>query len=672
MFKGFMKTLFVVGITFVGLGSAFANAPVLNDLPDVTVSDFEDNTGTDNNYFVFTDAFVFDEFVSDDITPKADLKWSFDEVSGDDGVAQYYQINGKDPLHAGDAAIGTAHASGDGTHNPPPTANELRQGFTTASFRDIVFSPTSDLTAPWVGPAGSADQTAHANGKLVRFFVSDGFNVVSNDVLVNTIDDLPRDGISRASSWTPGLPTDTFDTGSETWINNNVLAVSTAAAGGSLQITYQATTSGAPFKIGSWATRNVSGDGTNSLPYATVGTDKYVRGKFSIYSSQATGDLNPSFRMRVSQRDAIQGVVFIDPNGATYAPDIRPSAEAARPSLYRVDFDPIDAPAASTGDTATGNGGAGIEIDREWVVISNGTAEAGTLYMTEAAIGTYPKLVDNTPVKQYLASANDFIGGAAAGAVAIDSYGRGSGGVYLAPTGTTIYANTGYGVTVTANTSGLTVDARSASQTAIVVVASDITNGNNADQTNTAGRIRIGEDQLYKVKFHATASPVEAKNNVQMRFQVRSLGFQYTNYLELGPGAVGGTNRELASQVMPGTGNLIPSADKDGTEAGGYYTVLFHSPMSKQIRPETSFAGAALSVRMPNISALAPEGTATTTSDQKRRDIIPGVVLITGYCPDGGSSSFPGVATQAGYVNIDKIQFYRYPALLDGSQGYGL
>lgn len=162
MKKG-LVTLFIASM-FAAAVSSYALAPTVGNLPDITVGDQDDNIGaTDNNWFVFTNAFKFDDYANDpEGMPKANLKWSFDEL---EGTAAWYNVNSMAPVH-----VGTETAVDDTTNDSAhvnPAAN-LRSVSEYASFRDIVFSPGPG-DGPYPDPTGD-----HSAGKLVRFLVSDG------------------------------------------------------------------------------------------------------------------------------------------------------------------------------------------------------------------------------------------------------------------------------------------------------------------------------------------------------------------------------------------------------------------------------------------------------------------------------------------------------------------
>jgi hypothetical protein len=380
-------------------------------------------------------------------------------------------------------------------------------------------------------------------------------------------------------------------------------------------------------------------------------------------TSPSADNNNPAFRLRVTQRNAWVQFYEVAPNSGDvftngYARDLRVSEEPTRPSLYRVDFDPTDVAAAQTRD-----------IDRGFEVLASqavggGAEQNGFLALTQSSIYTYPKLVDNTPVKSYLAASNDFVGAVAAGATSLSRWVRNSGQFGANIQQAT--ANSITGITVSSSLStGLTVDMTTLNNNSEIGVAASVwTNGNAADQGNLAGRIKIGADQLYKIKFHMT-STIPANTQSIIGLRIRSLNFQYNNALQIGPSAAGGSITAICSQASPGTGNALPLADrKPADTTGGWYTVMFHSPISKQIRPETANAGQTALQRMPGIAALDDEGE-NTGSANRRRDVI-----LDTYAYRGWNNLATGTADNL-LFSIDEAQVYRYNALADGDENYG-
>ena len=139
MRKGLITAL-MAGALSLG-ATSFAAAPTIFNLPDVTVGDLDapDCVGTGANFFVFTNAINLDEKVSDPDTPKASLLWSFAEYDDildldSNPASQWYQVNGKNPILVGDAAIIADDLAG----NPAPKspgADEIRGVSPDISFQ---------------------------------------------------------------------------------------------------------------------------------------------------------------------------------------------------------------------------------------------------------------------------------------------------------------------------------------------------------------------------------------------------------------------------------------------------------------------------------------------------------------------------------------------------------
>ena len=103
------------------------------------------------------------------------------------------------------------------------------------------------------------------------------------------------------------------------------------------------------FRINGWFTQE-AGD----LPYASVGPDNFVRGRYFVHtggqSDPSALDTIPAVRMRLSNRFAVTSMLEVfnhlnaDPEISACAQELRPSADRAKPSVYTVDFDPVDGP----------------------------------------------------------------------------------------------------------------------------------------------------------------------------------------------------------------------------------------------------------------------------------------------------------------------------------------
>jgi hypothetical protein len=135
----------------------FALAPIITCVPDIIISDVEDNSQTnDLNFFVFHDALDLDDLVEDADQLSSEIRWSFLEP------AQTLEINGlqSDPLL-----------------NPiEPGTNDLRLVSRYATFENVAWSG---------GVAGTDDSTQ----TVVTLIASDGSASDSVDIIVTTVSD---------------------------------------------------------------------------------------------------------------------------------------------------------------------------------------------------------------------------------------------------------------------------------------------------------------------------------------------------------------------------------------------------------------------------------------------------------------------------------------------------
>jgi hypothetical protein len=178
MKKGLLITL-VVAVALLS-STGFSYAPVLKNIPDIIIGDLGPNSTIDtnaNNFFVFSNAFVFDSYVTDvDTTPDL-LKWSFAKTGQTPATpAETIVINNLDVETADLTFLNP-------THN-------IRTGNPAATFRNDTLSPRSG-TIPY--PAPSADQLL-VNVHLA-LYVSDGINKDSQEITVYSMDN-HQDGYS--------------------------------------------------------------------------------------------------------------------------------------------------------------------------------------------------------------------------------------------------------------------------------------------------------------------------------------------------------------------------------------------------------------------------------------------------------------------------------------------
>jgi hypothetical protein len=571
-------------------------------LPDITIGDIEDNGVSDNNYFVFTNAFNLDAKASDAETASANLYWSFAEAayaSGavQDSTTQWFEVNGKNPLSVGNANIATGFANAvrpDLVANGSPTGTggtkNIRESGQYATFRDIVLSPG------W-GPLTSAfaSQTAvaadHNRGKFVWFFVSDGTNVTSKTIVVKSLDE-GHDTKSPASDFTPVIDNQ-YSTSSLGWQNSGTTRAGFAqvdyqSANGALRA-YSGTSPGSSaslsdqFRIIGWKeTEDADTPGLSSeLKYSQIGTGNWLRAKYFMFAEAADSTANvtninkiPDMRLRISgsqfsfaslvdlQHHSSGGDALLD----GIARDMAPSTDPLNPTVYRVDMVP-PVLAAYTADPTH----KGYVRMFETYSQNNEVQENGYLCLTESNIGTYPIPTAITLLKTYgSADMNATAGGGngqvtnlavvyhypstATPTISIESAasnGAALGSFALTPTSQ---------VSFTPSTSGYTIDTQGVDGAGgpdfhLGVATLDWVNGNSTDTNATRARVEVGLQ--YRVRFTAT-STVAASIQAQLRFRSSSVSFNYNPRLEVGGSQGGGP---IAVQYLPGTGGYAGTYD---------------------------------------------------------------------------------------------------------------
>jgi hypothetical protein len=652
MKKG-LVTLFVASM-FAATVSSYALAPTVRDLPDITIGDQEDNIGaTDNNWFVFTNAFKFDDYAEDpEGMPKDQLAWSFDELELGASTAPWFQVNGIGPIHVG-SQMAVDETTNDAAH-VAPTA-DLRNVSEYASFRDIVLSPL-----PTEGPFSDSSEAAlHGVGRDVRFLVSDGeLATRANEILVKTLDDgndlasaaaafVPwRDELfSTNNTGTPGGLTGWIPLGlttnAQTGYPSGLVAYDWDATNGAYRgRAYSSLTATADqrYRAAGWMCNSAEW-----MPYSEAGTDKYVRCKYYIYAQEANAgafankNIIPNLRVRVSERFALTSNQEVyhhqssDPGNSIYSNELAPSTNPASPSLYRVDLAPIPVPYLTSNPTTEG-------FARAFENYSLETQEAGYICMTESVLGTYPKsLADGTLLQAY-DDINDLKAWVPAAETTIYNLAW--------PTGTLfegMFPNvetTGNLPTVTEGASSITLDSTNVATDRIAVAVRNF--NPDANTNNNAIHPRVEAGKQYRIRFHLTSTQ-NTNRQAAIVMRARTIKFAWSQKLELaGAWATGGTdatpgaNNTITQQTTPGVGCQNPY--KDGTENGGWYTLILHSPMYAE-----------LGQTQTDITAAPGPGNSATSI----RDIRVGLDLID-------SLDFGNVLgyQEKGNVTVDKIEVY--------------
>jgi hypothetical protein len=406
------------------------------------------------------------------------------------------------------------------------------------------------------------------------------------------------------------------------------------------------------FKLAGWNNNRLEW-----LPYTSIGTDKYVRGKFYMYSDGQTTPSDfrqiPNFAMRLAGRFVLTANLQLTthnalfPNDDAFSAELRPSQDPTKPSVYRIDYDPIDVPFLQT---QTNNEGvlAGFNV----FTLEGG--DNGYLGLTELVIGTYPAslLADANAIrtKIYAPGVSD----------------AGNLRIYNTATDISIYnvfvppaSPVGsFGVidptpplgTYSESSAGVTFNSMAVAADKVGVIDRAFFAGNADGSPGHDARIRAAENKVYKVRYHVTSTQTTS-NQSWIWLSQRAIKFAYTQTLELAGGrsSTAANSVALARQSIPGVGSLNPDQISPG-ENGGWYTSIVNSPMHTDIRPEFP-DGTALSTRMPLISAMPGFGVNSSSN----RDFKVGAVTY-----DSISSAVSGAASEQGLHTIDRIEVREY------------
>lgn len=340
------------------------------------------------------------------------------------------------------------------------------------------------------------------------------------------------------------------------------------------------------------------------LKYVYIGPEKYVRVKYYIYTSGTTAPTGanaiPNMRMRASTRFAVNSMleVFnhlnVDLTSQIYYQELKPSSDSTKPSLYRVDFDPVDVPFLMNN--------AGTEgVLRAFETYAIDPQDNGYIGMTESSIGVYPSwMIDDTgtPAKVFAPTASDAGNLKVYTPTELDCYDlilSSTMGVFAVRDMSTTTPLPAY----SEGPWGITMDSALVPANRVGVVSREFNPG--ASET-APGWLRVEEGRQYKIRWHITSTQMSNQNS-GLTLRGRSIKFGWSQKYELSGawstgGSVPGANATICQQALPGIGCQNP--DKEGAENGGWYTMLMHTPMSIDIRPE--YAGPLVN-RMPNICA---------------------------------------------------------------------
>lgn len=393
---------------------------------------------------------------------------------------------------------------------------------------------------------------------------------------------------------------------------------------------------------------------SNYVPYGTVGTANHIRGKFYVYTGGQTNpaQLNtiPTVRLRLSNRFAVNSMFEVyshvnsDPLVGDAALELRPSSDASKPSMYRVDFDPVDVPFLTANSYSEG-------IMRGFEAYGQDPQDNGFIALKEVTLMVYPAAVLDgctPPVRVLAATASD------AGDLGLGRPGASATLNNLIPNGDFPPSSAADPATSvprhTEGPAGITMDTLQVPAERIGVALREFGPGSNPLD---ASYVRVAPGMQYRIRAHMTSTE-PANRQSMIRLRGRSVRFAWSQKLELGGAfAAGAENNAIAQQALPGVGSLNP--DKTGSENGGWYNLLMHTPLSPDIRTEFP-AGTPVEARMPLLSAQpGPQQPGTSLLDLRV-----GADLIDTL------SFTPSAKLEKGHVTIDRIEIYAYPLVEDG------
>jgi len=404
------------------------------------------------------------------------------------------------------------------------------------------------------------------------------------------------------------------------------------------------------FRVAGW-----NANASEWLPYAQINNSRYVRAKYYLFTG---GQSNPSLlntipnlRVRASFRFALNSMLEVfhhangDPANATLARELRPSSDPAKPSLYRVDLDPVDVPYLVANASVEG-------VMRAMEAYALDPQDNGYIAMTESVIGTFPAsaLPSGTDPVQVYQPSDTGAGslGVVNPAAELDLYSL----ILGAQPGEFPIRDTNPATpkpTYSESAAGVTLDS-----TAVTTDRVGIGNREFNPGASLAARARVREGRQYMIRWHLTSTQL-SNRNAAVRLRARTAKFAWSQKLEMGGAwATGGTtlnaNNAIAQQLLPGIGCLNPSKNDD--ENGGWYNMLMHTPMSVDIRRDAS---GPLNDRMPNLTAQPGPGV----NSASRRDILLGVDLVDTI--SGGLNAH----LEQGNLTVDAIWVIDYPLVDD-------
>jgi hypothetical protein len=394
------------------------------------------------------------------------------------------------------------------------------------------------------------------------------------------------------------------------------------------------------------------------LPYADCGPERHVRAKYYVYfggvAGAGDGNQVPNLRLRIANRFAVSSMLEVfhhltaDPGNAGLAAELRPSADAAVPSLYTVDMDPVDVPFLAENASAEGllRGAEAYALEPQ---------ENGYIALAESHIGAYaapqwPPLTDTNFMPRVYQPSPTGAGSLSAVNAAAEVSIRNlilspNAGVFATEDTNPATPRPAY----SESAAGITLDTLAVPADRCGIVSREFHPGPNRAASSY---VRMEPGRQYSIRWHLTSTQ-QANLNAQIRLRARALKFAWSQKFEIGGArSAGAANNLIAGQSLPGVGT--GNADRIGTEHGGWYTLLMHTPLSPEIRPEYP-PETPLQARMPLISS-EPGPNVDAPS---RRDLFLGLDLIDTF------SQNPAAREERGQVTLDRIEVRVHDLIAD-------
>ena len=192
---------------------------------------------------------------------------------------------------------------------------------------------------------------------------------------------------------------------------------------------------------------------------------------------------------------------------------------------------------------------------------------------------------------------------------------------------------------------GVTLDTTAVASDRIGFMERSFFAGGSDGSADYANRIRVDAGRQYKVRWHITSTQTTTQQ-AWLWLLHRSVKYAYQQSLQLagGWGSNGSGNLATIRQSVPGIGCLNPDQATPG-ENGGWYTILYNSPLDEEIRPEFP-SGTPMTTRMPNIMSQPGSGVDASSV----RDIK---LAVQVYDSISQGSGWP---TEGANFTIDRIE----------------